>query len=59
MPGPGSPIGQTIITAQRPHSALGYLTPAVYAANLTATFIGYATPTSSADRTLLSPRRMA
>jgi len=41
---------------RRPHSALGYLTPAAYAANLSQRAIGCATPTSSADRTLLHPR---
>lgn len=38
---------------RRPHLALGYLTPAAYAANLSAT------PTSSADRMLLHLRRTA
>ena len=44
---------------RRPHSALGYLTPAAYAANLSATRIVCATPTSSADRMLLHPRPTA
>ena len=43
----------------RPHSALGYLTPAAQAALLTATAIGFATPTSYADRPLLHPRQTA
>jgi len=40
---------------RRPHSALGYPTPAAYAANLTE----HAIQTSSADRTLLPPRHTA
>jgi transposase InsO family protein len=44
---------------ERPHSALGYLTPAAYAATLTATALGSATPTSFADRPLLDIRRAA
>ena len=44
----------------RPHSSLGYQTPAAYAATLTATGArSYATPTSSAARLLLPPRRKA
>jgi putative transposase len=42
--------------ACRPHSALGYRTPAASAAHLTARVIAGATPTSSADPPLL-PRR--
>jgi hypothetical protein len=41
------------------HSSLKYLTPAAYAATFTARTIGCATPTSSADRPLLNPRRKA
>jgi putative transposase len=37
-PGPGSPTRLTTINGRRPHSALGYLTPAAHADNLTATF---------------------
>ena len=44
---------------RRPHSALGYLMPAVYAANLTARTIGRATPTSSADLPVLHRRGRA
>ncbi|MGY3131223.1 transposase InsO family protein [Bradyrhizobium sp. USDA 4501] len=44
---------------ERPHSSLQYLTPAAYAASLTATGARCATPTSSADRPLLPPRRKA
>jgi putative transposase len=58
-PGPGSPTGLTTITD-------GGLTPrwAISPRRLTPPTspqrsIGYATPTSSADRTLLTPRRMA
>ena len=43
--------------SQRPHSSLGYLTPAAYAAASPQRAIGCATPTSSADRLLLTPRR--
>jgi putative transposase len=44
---------------QRPHSSLGYLTPAAYAANLPQQEIGCANPTSSADHPLLHERRTA
>ena len=44
---------------RRPHSALGYLTPTAYAANLPATPDRLRNPTSSADRMLLHPRRTA
>jgi transposase InsO family protein len=44
---------------RRPHSALGYRTPAAYAASLPQHAIGCATPTSSADRTSLHPRPTA
>ncbi len=44
---------------RRPHSALGYLTPAAYAAKLTATDDRCATLTSSADRPLLHRRSRA
>jgi putative transposase len=43
--------------SQRPHSSLGYLTPVEYASPQRA--IGCATPTSSADRTLVTPRLTA
>jgi hypothetical protein len=46
-------------TTARPHSALGYLTPAAYAANFTATDGRLRNPTSSADRPLLPPRHKA
>ncbi len=36
-PGPRSRTGSPTTTSERPHSSLGYLTPAAYAANLTAT----------------------
>ena len=42
---------------RRPHSALGYLTPAAYAANLSATCDR--PQHSSADRMLLHPRPIA
>src|ERR1700689_414752 len=45
--------------SQRPHSSLGYLTPAVYAPTSPQRATGCATPTCSADRTLLTPRRTA
>src|SRR5271169_1782826 len=41
---------------ERPHSALGYLTPAAYAANLTATGDRLRNPDSFADRPLLRRR---
>ena len=41
---------------RRPHSALGYLTPAAYAANLSATCDRLRNPTSAADRMLLHSR---
>jgi putative transposase len=41
---------------RRPHSALGYLTPAAYAANLSATRDRLRNPDRSADRLLLHPR---
>jgi transposase InsO family protein len=44
---------------QRPHSSLGYATPADYAAALTATGDRLAARTSSADRLLLTPRPRA
>jgi putative transposase len=44
---------------RRPHSALGYVTPAAHAANLSETSAVRANPTSSAARTLLYPRRTA
>jgi putative transposase len=44
---------------RRPHSALGYLTPTAYAANLSATCDRLRNPTSSADRMLLQPRPTA
>jgi putative transposase len=43
---------------RRPHSSLKYLTPAAYAAHLTATDDRLPTPTSSADRPLLHPRKL-
>jgi putative transposase len=43
----------------RQHSALGYRTPAAYAASLTATEIGCATMSSSADRPFLDQRTCA
>jgi putative transposase len=45
--------------SQRPHSSLGYLTPAAFAAILTATCDRLRNPESSADRTLLIPRQTA
>ena len=45
--------------AKRPHSALGYLTPAAHAANLTATCDRLRHPTSSADCTLAYARLTA
>jgi transposase InsO family protein len=44
---------------QRPHSALGYLTPEAYAPISPQHAIGCATRTSSADRKLLYPRPTA
>ena len=44
---------------QRPHSALGYLTPAAYPPTSPQRATGCATPNSSADRTSLHPRLMA
>ena len=44
---------------QRPHSAIGYLTPAAFAANLTATGDQLRNPDQLADRPLLNPRLMA
>jgi hypothetical protein len=44
---------------RRPHSALGYATPAAFAANLTATGDRLRNPTSSADRLLLHTRPRA
>ena len=49
----------TDYNTKRPHSGLGYLTPAAQAALLTATGEGCATPTSFADRPLLHPRQTA
>ena len=43
----------------RPHSGLGYLTPAAQAALLTATGDRLRNPTNSADRPLLHPRQTA
>ena len=44
---------------RRPHSALAYLTPAAYAANLHATCDRLRNPVRSADRMLLHPRPTA
>jgi transposase InsO family protein len=44
---------------RRPHSALGYRTPAAFAANLIATGDRLRNPTSSADRPLLRRRQRA
>jgi hypothetical protein len=44
---------------RRPHSALGYLTPAVMAPISPQHATGCATPTSSADRMLFHPRPTA
>ena len=49
----------TDYNTERPHSGLGYLTPAAQAALLTQRAIGCATPTSSTDRPLLHPRQTA
>ena len=44
---------------RRPHSALGYLTPAAYAANLSTMWDRLRNRGRSADRTLLHPRPTA
>jgi len=60
---PGAPTKrkslQRSYNEQRPHSALGYLTPAAYPPTSPQRATGCATPNSSADRTLLHPRLMA
>jgi putative transposase len=57
----GAKIGNWVadFNLQRPHSSLGYLTPAACAANLTAMDDRLRNPTSSADRPLLHPRHTA
>ena len=49
----------TDYNTERPHSGLGYLTPAAKAASSPQRAIGCATPTSSADHPLLHPCQTA
>lgn len=58
-PEPGLRRGPMTTIATARIRQLGYLTPAACSANLTARATGCATPTSSADRTLLTPRQTA